>query len=62
MVFYWIFSDSFKEMYDRGYNEAREGKEYNEPYEYSGHERDTTYNDQLNYWYYSGYYDYEQGG
>lgn len=52
------FSDSYKEMYDRGYNEAKDGKEYNEPYEESGHERDTTYADELNYWYYSGYHSY----
>lgn len=54
------FSESYKEYYDKGYNEAKEGKEYKEPFKDSGHERDTTYGDELNYWYYKGYYNYEK--
>lgn len=49
------FDDTYKEYYDLGYN----AKEYKEPFEPSGHERDTTYHDELNYWYYVGYYDFE---
>lgn len=53
------FDKEYKEMYDKGYNDAKEGKEYTEPHKPSNHERDTTYEDELNYWYYSGYYSYE---
>lgn len=54
------FSQSYADEYNHGYNEAKEGKLYTPPYEESGHERDTTYHDELNYWYYSGYYSYEE--
>ena len=48
----------YKDAYDAGYNDAKNGVEYKEPHEPSNHERDTTYNDELNYHHYSGYYDY----
>jgi len=58
----WIqvgrFDDSYKSYYDLGYDEAKNEQEYEDPYEPSGHERDTTYTDELNFWYYCGYYDW----
>lgn len=44
-----------KEYYDRGYSDAKAGKLHKEPFKGSGHERDTTYEDEWNYQYYSGY-------
>lgn len=44
----------YKEYYDKGYNDAKNKKEYQEPYPGAspyGHGED-----ELNYWYYSGYY------
>lgn len=53
------FDDSFVEEYNKGFEEAKAGKPYKEPYEGGGHERDTTYRDRLNYYHYVGYFDYE---
>ncbi len=46
----------FKEAYDAGYNAALEGKKYKNPYKLSGHERDTTFDDELHQQFYNGYY------
>lgn len=54
------FLESYKEYYDIGYNASKDNKEYEEPFEPSKHERDTSYTDELNFWYYCGYYDWEE--
>lgn len=48
----------YKEAYDQGKEDAKAGLEYrgDELYPPSGHERDTTYQDELGYAYYEGYY------
>jgi hypothetical protein len=51
---------SYRNAYEIGYNDAKGGREYKEPYEPSNHERDTSHSDELNYQYYCGYYDYEK--
>lgn len=51
-------AEAFKENYDLGYNAAKDGKKYKNPHKPSGHERDTTYDDEMNFWYYCGYYDF----
>ncbi len=50
----------YKFYYDLGYNDAKNAMEYKNPFEPSGHERDTTHTDELNYYYYSGFYAYEK--
>lgn len=51
------FSKEHRIAYDKGYEDAKAGKQYLNPYKESGHERDTTFEDELNYYYYVGYYD-----
>lgn len=46
----------FKEAYDAGYKAAQAGESYKNPYKESGHERDSTFDDELHYYYYTGYY------
>lgn len=50
----------YRDAYDSGYADAKNGMEYKNPHEPSGHEREMTYNDELNYQYYSGFYSYEK--
>lgn len=40
------FNDCYKEYYDIGYQAAERKEEYCEPFEPSGHERDTSYTDE----------------
>lgn len=54
------FVSEYKDYYDKGYNDAKKGKRFKQPFEDSGHERDTTFTDELNQWYFSGYYDYDK--
>lgn len=55
----YYFMDSYKTAYDEGYNAAKDGKPENDnPYEESNHPRDTTYNDEMHYWWYVGYSHY----
>ena len=50
------FSDSYREAYDEGYAAAKAGKKEEEnPHKLSGHERDTTFDDELHYWWWSGF-------
>lgn len=52
------FHSDYREQYDNGYNDAKNKKEYQEPYPSAspyGHG-----GDELNYWYYSGYYAFEE--
>lgn len=56
-----ICNEYHVEAYDNGYNDRKNGIEYraDELYKPSGHERDTSFSDRLNFAYYQGYYDYE---
>lgn len=48
-----------QEAYDEGYQAAKDGLDETEnPWELSGHERDTTYQDEMHYAWYSGWEDY----
>jgi hypothetical protein len=50
----------FLEAYNLGYYAAKEGKsERANPYNLSGHERDTTFENELNFQWYSGWGDYD---
>lgn len=50
--------ESYTEEYINGYKAALTGKPAEDnPHEPSGHERDTTYKDELNYWWYCGWND-----
>lgn len=53
------FVETYVEYYDKGFNDASNNKQYQEPFEWSKHERDSSHTDELNYWYYKGYYDYK---
>jgi len=54
------FTEPFIVAYDKGYLAAKEGKNQNDnPYDESGHERDTTFQDMLHEQWYSGFNDYE---
>lgn len=56
-----IWSDSYKEAYDAGYLAASEGKNEEEnPYKLSHHERDTTYSDECNYYWWRGFSDFKE--
>lgn len=52
-----IVWNDYREAYDLGYQSARQGKDYENPYKESGHERDTTFSDELHYHYYVGFED-----
>ncbi len=53
---------SYVDAYEEGYQAAKQGKALEDnPYEESGHERDTTYSDEMNYWWYCGFVDYVEG-
>ena len=55
------FDAEYALAYHNGYNAAKDGLSLkNNPYKPSGHERETTYNDELHYWWYSGFIDCEQ--
>lgn len=52
------FCPDYREAYDEGYLAAQQGKSLDDnPYPESGHERDTSHSDELNYWWYSGWMD-----
>lgn len=54
------FFESYAESYTAGYNAAKNGgKESDNPHKESGHPRDTTYDDELHYWWSSGFNDFE---
>lgn len=58
----WGFSEIFVEAYHLGYEAARAGKDAEDnPYTPSGHERDTTFEDELYYHWYVGFSDFEEG-
>lgn len=47
----------YKKAYDLGYQAASSGlSEKDNPYPTSGHERDTTFDDELHYQWYSGFW------
>ena len=48
-------SEEFQEAYRQGYQAGREGGGKKNPYPESGHERETTYEDELHYQWYSGH-------
>jgi len=53
--------DFIKEAYDEGYEAAKAGKsEDDNPYELSGHERDTTYEDEMHFAWYNGWSSYKE--
>jgi len=52
-------SEYFTKAYELGYLDASKGFTFTYPYKHSNHERDTTFEDECNFWYYSGYYDWE---
>lgn len=50
------YKEVFAKAYDEGYQAKKEWKSIEDnPYESSGHERDTTFSDELHYWWYAGY-------
>jgi hypothetical protein len=51
--------ETYKKYYDKGFNDAKNGLDYHELFKPSGHERDTTWEDEMNYWYYSGWSAFE---
>lgn len=55
-------TNAFKEQYDEGFKHSMQGgKESDNPYKPSGHERDTTFEDERHYQWYSGFWDgYEE--
>jgi len=60
----WVYTGSWEEFhkddYNRGFVSAYLGgkQEYN-PFKPSGYERETTYDDESNYWWYSGWKDFD---
>ncbi len=59
----WVSVGHFYEWYAEAYNEgflaaALGGKETDNPHKESGYERDGTLEDELNYHWYSGFWDY----
>lgn len=50
----------YRDAYDLGYINSKNGMEYKEPHESSNCGREMTYNDELNYQYYTGFYDYKK--
>lgn len=61
----WIHSNSYDvcylEAYCKGYKHAQnKGLESDNPYIQSGLERETAWDDERHYWWYSGFNDYEE--
>lgn len=55
-----FFDESYVEEYKKGYEHHQNGgRESDNPHRPSGHERDTTYEDELHYWWYKGFNDFE---
>ena len=55
-VYTCLFDEEFAEAYNLGYEASKQNKILDDnPYRPSGHERDTTWSDELNYWWYSGW-------
>lgn len=60
-VYKHYYSNSYKIAYDRGYIAAQNKlKLQDNPYKESFHERETTFNDELNYWWYVGWCDFNE--
>lgn len=62
---HWVSSHSFQQEYadeyDAGFKAAADGKSLDDnPNELSGHERDTTYSDELHYWWYVGFSNFSE--
>lgn len=60
----WCYTHTFHEIYAQeyaaGYKGAQEGLSLEDnPNKESGHERDTTLEDELHYWWYKGFTDYD---
>lgn len=54
------FDETYARAYEEGFDAAHANKVLDDnPYKPSGHERDHTYMDELNYWWYKGWCDYE---
>lgn len=54
----WYYGNAW----DEGFAAAKSGKhEKDNPYSESEHERDTTFSDELHYWWYCGWNDYTFG-
>lgn len=54
------FMPCYAEAYDAGYAAARAGlPESANPHKPSGHERDLSWDDEMHYWWYSGWMDHE---
>ena len=57
-VMAWPYDPHYAEVYAQGYTAAHTGKdEQDNPYALSGHERDTTHEDELHQWWWSGWND-----
>ena len=55
----WDFDESYADEYDKGYFAAKAGGKYQDnPHKLSYHERDTTSNDEWNFWWDSGFDDF----
>jgi hypothetical protein len=59
----WVYTGPFlkytAKCYNEGYQAAQNGEpEESNPYKESGHERDTTFEDDQRYWWWSGYNDF----
>lgn len=51
----------YKDAYDAGYHNSRLGLEYVDPHDsYGYNERKITYEDELSYQYFTGFYDYKK--
>ena len=60
-VMAWPYDPLFAEVYTRGYHAAHNGvSAENNPYTLSGHERDTTYKDELHEWWWHGWNDRDE--
>lgn len=57
----WQYDRLFAEAYTRGYQACHNGiSAANNPYTPSGHERDTTYDDELHQWWWRGWNDRDE--
>lgn len=54
-----FFNESYARAYNEGYMAAKNKSPENNPYKPSGHERDTTFYDEMNYYWYKGFEDYD---
>jgi len=58
----WYYTHPFRDRYAEAYQEgwvAARSALHDNPYKPSGYERDSTYDDELHYWWYKGHSDWE---